>query len=109
MRARLAERGELGVLATALERRAAADKSPEAQAAAYREIADVRAQLGDDAGAFEAALAALQVMPHETALHDRARQAARAAGLLERHLETLETIVDRRRRREDGPWWRRCS
>jgi tetratricopeptide (TPR) repeat protein len=103
VRERLAQRGELGVLATALERRAAAGKSPEAQAEAYREIADVRAQLGDDAGAFEAVLAALQVMPDASALHDRARQVARAAGLLDRYLDAIETIVDRRRRRDDGP------
>jgi hypothetical protein len=103
LRARLGERGELGLLADALAKRAAAAKSPPEQAEAYREIADVRAQLGDDAGAFEAILAALQAMPEENALHERARATARAAGLTERYLEMVETVVDRRRRRDDGP------
>ena len=103
VRERLGGRGELGPLGAALEKRAAAAKSPSDQAAAYREIADVRTQLGDDAGAFEAVLSALQAMPEDTALHERARAVARAAGLTERYLEVVETVVDRRRRREDGP------
>jgi tetratricopeptide (TPR) repeat protein len=103
LRERLGQRGELGVLADALGKRAVAAKSPEAQAEAYREIADVRTQLGDDAGAFEAVLAALQAMPEDAGLHARAREVARAAGLIERYLDMVETVVDRRRRRDDGP------
>ena len=63
---------ELAALAGALEKRAAAAKSPEAQADAHREIAEVRSQLGDDAGAFESLLHAVQATPDDFSPHGRA-------------------------------------
>jgi tetratricopeptide (TPR) repeat protein len=103
LRERLGKRGELAALASALDKRAAAAKTPSAQADAYREIAEVRTQLGDDTGAFEALLQAVHAAPEDDVLHTRTRAAARAAGATERYLAVLEAAVDRRRRRDDGP------
>jgi tetratricopeptide (TPR) repeat protein len=103
LRQRLGARGELAALASALDKRAAAAKTREEQAAAYREIAEVRAQQGELPAAFEAQLMAVQAMPDETPLQERARTLAREAGLTERLLSALESVAERRRRRDDGP------
>jgi tetratricopeptide (TPR) repeat protein len=102
LRERLDRRGDLAPLAKALERRAAASRGPAEQADVYRELAEIRARMGDRAGALEAELAALQATPEDATLRVRARDRARAAGLVDRYVSALEAIADRRRRRDDG-------
>ena len=101
--ARLRDQGQLSALAAVLEKRIAAATSPEDQSEAHREIAELREKLGQREGAIEAALQALELRPEDPALRRNTRALAARLGVAEDALTRVESMIDRRRRRGDGP------
>ncbi len=101
--ARLRDQGQLPALAVVLEKRIAAATSLEDRAEAHCEIAELREKLGQREGAIEAALQALELRPGDPALRRNARALAARLGVADDALARVESVIDRRRRRGDGP------
>jgi len=91
------------MLALALEKRVAAATAPEDQADAHREIAELRATLGQPEAAIDAGLQALELRPDDPALRRAVRALIARVGAGDEALSRIEAIIDRRRRRGDGP------
>ena len=101
--ARLRDQGQLPALAVVLEKRIAAATSLEDRAEAHCEIAELREKLGQSQGAIEAALQALELRPEDPALRRNTRVLAARLGVADDALALVESMIDRRRRRGDGP------
>ena len=100
---RLRDQNQLPALAVVLEKRIAAATSPEDQAEAHREIAELREKLGQREGAVEAALLALELRPEDPELRRSTRALVARMDAGDDALARVEAIIDRRRRRGDGP------
>jgi len=100
---RLRDSNQLPSLAVVLEKRIAAATSPEDQAEAHCEIAELREKLGQREGAVEAALQALELRPEDPELRRETRKLAARLNMGDEALARVEAIIERRRRRGDGP------
>jgi tetratricopeptide (TPR) repeat protein len=101
--ARLRAEEQLPALASVLDKRIAAAASAVEEAEAYTEIAGLRAQLGQPDAALEAVLRALELRAEDPAVREIARALTARVGLADKALARVELLVDRRRRRGDGP------
>jgi tetratricopeptide (TPR) repeat protein len=100
---RLRDQNQLPALAVVLEKRIAAATSKEDQAEAHCEIAELREKLGQREGAIEAALQAVEIRPDDPELRRETRKLAARLNMGDEALARVEAIIDRRRRRGDGP------
>jgi tetratricopeptide (TPR) repeat protein len=101
--ARLRDENQLPALAVVLEKRIAAATSADEQAEAHSEIAELREKLGQPEGALESALQALELRADDVTVRRSTRALAARLGVAEEALTRVESIIDRRRRRGDGP------
>lgn len=100
----LLARGAHDLLLRALELRLARVSERPAQAEIHARMSDVLdKQLGRLDAALEARLRALDLSFESTALHESTRELARRAGAPQKYAAALGTIIDRLRRKEDGP------
>jgi tetratricopeptide (TPR) repeat protein len=101
--ARLRAQDQLPALAVVLEKRIASATSAEDQADAHRQIAELRETLGQREGAIESALQALELRAEDPALRRATRALIARLDAGDEALTRVEAIIDRRRRRGDGP------
>ncbi|HET6151108.1 MAG TPA: hypothetical protein VFH68_26465 [Polyangia bacterium] len=101
--ARLRAGEQLPTLALVLEKRIAAATTAEDQADAHREIAELREKMGQPGPAIEAGLQALELLPADPALRRAIRALTGRLGAGDEAMTRVEAIIDRRRRRGDGP------
>ncbi len=97
----LSARGDSALLLRVLEQRLIQVSDPAAEAAARSDLADVLEQLDRKPEALEERLRALSSAPERDALHRKALSAAEAAGELRKYAETVRTLYERARRKEE--------
>ncbi len=104
LRRSLLAHGEGQRLIEVLEKRLATNPEPQSQARLLADLADVLDQhLGRKDEALDAYVKAINAMPNQLDLHDRARELAKRVGGTKKLVEAIEQVVDRLRRKDDPP------
>jgi len=99
----LLERGEPALLIRILEQRLAQVQDPAAEAEVLSDLADVfETGLNRPDEALEARLKALYAAPSLETLHEATLRVANAVDGLPRYVDTLRTLLERARRKEDA-------
>ncbi|MBX3274186.1 MAG: tetratricopeptide repeat protein [Sandaracinaceae bacterium] len=103
LEADLLGRGEVRLALEVVEKRLEAGLDDASRATMLAHRANILAtHLDRRAEAFDALLEAIRLAPTQDALHERARELARAEGVTARYVETLRALADAARRKEEA-------
>ncbi|HEX4455018.1 MAG TPA: hypothetical protein VH143_29360 [Kofleriaceae bacterium] len=87
-----------------LEKRLATNPEPQSQARMLGDMAEaLDQQLKRPNDALDALIKAINAVPSRLDLHDRARELAKRIGATPKYVESIESVVDRLRRKDDPP------
>jgi tetratricopeptide (TPR) repeat protein len=86
-----------------LNKRLATNPEPASQGRLLADMADALDGLGRGSEALDALIRAFSVVPSRLDLHDKAREIAKKTGATKKYVESVETVVDRLRRKDDPP------
>jgi tetratricopeptide (TPR) repeat protein len=104
MRRSLLAHGEGEKLIEVLQKRLATNPEAQSQARLLADMADALDQnLNRKGEALDAYIKAINAMPSQLDLHDKARQLAKKVGSTKKFVDAIEQVVDRLRRKDDPP------
>jgi tetratricopeptide (TPR) repeat protein len=104
LRRSLLAHGEGQKLIEVLEKRLATNPEPQSQARLLADMAEaLDQQLDRKPDALDAYIKAINAMPSQLELHDKARELAKRIGATNKYVEAVEQVVDRLRRKDDPP------
>jgi tetratricopeptide (TPR) repeat protein len=104
LRRSLLAHNESALLLEVLEKRLATNPEPRSQARLLADMAEaLDGNLGRGDEALDALIKAIGVMPSRLDLHDKGRELAKRNGTTKKFVESVESIVDRLRRKDDPP------
>ena len=104
LRRSLLAHGEGELLLKVLDKRLATNPEPESQARLLSDMAEtLDTHLHRGGEALDALVRAINVMPSQTELHERARALAKRIGQTTKFVDAVDATVDRLRRKDDPP------
>lgn len=95
------DEGEL--LLKVLERRLGTNPESRSQARLLSDMAETLALLDRGAEALDALIRAINAMPAQIDLHEKARQLSKKLGQTQKFVDAVDAVVDRLRRKDDPP------
>jgi tetratricopeptide (TPR) repeat protein len=103
LRRSLLAHGEGERLIEVLGKRLATNPEAQSQAVLLGDLAEALEGLGRHEEALEALTKAVNAVPGRLDLHDKARSLAKRTGTVKKYVESVVTLVDRLRRKDDPP------
>src|SRR6185312_6163888 len=103
LRRSLLAHGEGERLLEVLDKRLATNPEPASQARLLADMGEALDGLGRGGEALEAMIKAFSAMPSRVDLYEKAREIAKRNGATKKYVESVETVVDRLRRKDDPP------